>query len=72
MDKNFISDFDDGPFGCSLSLGFVCLWGWFLMHRCLWKHDAIFAQKKKTVWDFRKDGLCLNASFSTYSLPTFQ
>ena len=47
MDKNFISDFDDGPFGCSLSLGFVCLWGWFLMHRCLWKHDAIFAKKKK-------------------------
>ena len=30
MDENFISNFDDGPFGCSLSLGFVCLWGWFL------------------------------------------
>lgn len=31
LDKNFISDFGDGPFGCSLSLGFVCLWGWFLV-----------------------------------------
>ena len=28
--------------------------------------------QKKTVWDFWKDGLGLNASFSTYSLPTFQ
>ena len=47
LDKNFISDFDDGPFGCSLSLGFVCLWGWFLNAQVFVEARCHFCKKRQ-------------------------
>ena len=47
MDENFISDFDDGPFGCSLSLGFVCLWGWFLNAQVFVEAGCHFCKKRQ-------------------------
>lgn len=70
MDRNCISSsevvaFEDEP--CAFV--FFCLFA-FLMPGCLGSLMPLYKKKKNEI--FEKTALSLNASFSIYSLPTFQ